>query len=110
MDTETARALLSRERERVETALRRLDPAERDREAEAPTASDAGPDVVQTGLDQADAESLQDELAAIERAEQRLAEGTYGVSVVSGEPIPDARLEAMPWAERTVEEQSRFER
>ncbi len=31
-------------------------------------------------------------------------------SVESGEPIPDARLEANPTAERTVEEQERYER
>jgi len=30
--------------------------------------------------------------------------------VVSGEPIPDERLEAEPTAERTAEEQARFER
>ncbi|MCW3068160.1 MAG: transcriptional regulator, TraR/DksA family, partial [Solirubrobacterales bacterium] len=35
--------------------------------------------------------------------------GTYGLSVESGEPIPDARLEAIPWAERTTEEQARYE-
>ena len=38
-----------------------------------------------------------------------MEEGTYGVSVESGEPIPDGRLEAIPWAERTAEEQSRLE-
>ncbi len=48
---------------------------------------------------------LAEQLAAIERAEARLAAGTYGISVDSGQPIPDARLEALPTAERTVEEQ-----
>ena len=42
---------------------------------------------------------------AIERAEARLEEGTFGVSVVSGDPIPDGRLEAIPWADRTVSEE-----
>ena len=37
--------------------------------------------------------------------QQRLAAGTYGLSVESGEPIPDERLEAFPTAERTVEEE-----
>jgi DnaK suppressor protein len=46
----------------------------------------------------------------MERAGRRLGEGTYGLSVESDEPIPDARLEAIPWAERTVEEQARYER
>ena len=51
------------------------------------------------------AEDLRDRLAALDRAEQRLAAGTYGLSVQSGKPIPDERLEAFPTAERTVEEE-----
>jgi DnaK suppressor protein len=43
-------------------------------------------------------------LESIARAEKRLEEGSYGLSVRSGEPIPDARLEVEPWAELTVEE------
>lgn len=50
------------------------------------------------------------ELKALERAEQRLAEGTYGLSVESGEPISDARLERLPAAERTADEQRAWER
>ena len=60
---------------------------------------------VDTGL----AEDLSEELAMVERAERRLEEGTYGISVESGQPIPDERLEAVPWAERTAEEQQRLE-
>ena len=56
------------------------------------------------------ADDLRDELAAVERAEGRLIDGTYGLSVESGETIPDERLEAVPTAERTVEEQACFER
>jgi DnaK suppressor protein len=53
---------------------------------------------------------IERELEAVARAEKRLADGTYGLSVESGEPIPDERLEAYPTAERTVEEQRRLER
>jgi len=49
--------------------------------------------------------NLTEQLAAVERAEARLAAGTYGLSVDSGDPIPDERLEALPTAERTVREQ-----
>ena len=56
-------------------------------------------------LDEGLAEDLRDRLAALDRAEQRLATGTYGLSVDSGNPIPDERLEAFPTAERTVEEE-----
>jgi DnaK suppressor protein len=51
-----------------------------------------------------------DRLARVERALQKIDEGTYGFSDVSGQPIPDARLEAMPEAINTVQEQRASER
>ena len=58
----------------------------------------------QDELDSGIAESLKRRLEEVERAEERLAAGTYGLSVRSGEPIPDKRLLAEPCAELTVEE------
>lgn len=49
-------------------------------------------------------------LEDVERALQKIEEGTYGLSDESGEEIPKGRLEAAPEAIRTVEEQQRFER
>ena len=46
-------------------------------------------------------------LRSVERALQKIEEGTYGLSDDSGEPIPKGRLEALPEAVRTVEEQGR---
>jgi DnaK suppressor protein len=46
-------------------------------------------------------------LEHVERALQKIEEGTYGLSDDSGEPIPRGRLEAVPEAIRTVEEQQR---
>ena len=43
-------------------------------------------------------------IADIDAALQRMADGTYGYSVVSGRPIPRERLEAIPWATVLVEE------
>lgn len=43
-------------------------------------------------------------LRDIEHALERIEEGTYGISEVSGKPIPVARLRAIPWATMTVEE------
>jgi DnaK suppressor protein len=83
VDPERARQRLSDERARVEREL-----AEHGDDANA--------------LDE-----LKRTLRAIDKAEQRLADGSYGKSVVSGDPIPDERLEAVPWAERTVEEEQR---
>jgi DnaK suppressor protein len=61
-------------------------------------------------FDEGQADDLRAQLAAVERAERRLTDGTYGFSVESGEPIPDERLEAVPTAERTADEQAQRER
>jgi DnaK suppressor protein len=108
MDDAHARALLARERARIEAALGNVATADDDDVEDPFEASDAGDEIVDREIDEAQAEQLRTELEAIARAEQRLADGTYGVSVESGEPIPDARLEAIPWAERTADEQSRY--
>lgn len=43
-------------------------------------------------------------LREVERALQKIAEGSYGISDLSGAPIPKARLAATPEAVVTVEE------
>ena len=45
-----------------------------------------------------------EELARINRALERLEQGTYGLSEVSGKPIPIERLEALPYATTLVDE------
>ncbi len=109
MDTQHARELLARERARIEHALGQLTPHDSEAVTDPYEAADVGGDLFDEELATGQAEQLRDELEAIERAEQRLADGTYGVSIESGEPIPDARLEAIPWAERTAEEQARYD-
>jgi DnaK suppressor protein len=49
-------------------------------------------------------------LVRVERALKKIAEGTYGYSDVSGQRIPDDRLEAMPDATTTLAEQKASER
>lgn len=109
MDSEHARELLAEARARVEQALANSGPGDEVTDTDVSTAADDASQLLEVGLDEAVAEGLREDLASIERAEHRLADGTYGLSVESGEPIPDARLEAAPWVERTVEEQGRYE-
>jgi DnaK suppressor protein len=52
-------------------------------------------------------EQVERRLQHVERALQKIEEGTYGLSDESGEPIPRGRLEAVPEAIRTVDEQQR---
>jgi DnaK suppressor protein len=108
MDQARARALLAGERARLQRLLQAA--------AGEPQAAELGDEV--DDADRRDAEQtgmavdqlLRARFAALERAEARLAAGSYGRSVRSGQPIPDERLEADPLAELTVEEAAAGER
>jgi DnaK suppressor protein len=107
MDDTKAEELLRAERRRVEQLLAQMDRAIGDDRTAADQDGDmfdSAEPLTREGTDESIRAELQNRLDAIGRAEQRLAEGTYGRSVRSGRPIPDARLEADPAAELTVEE------
>ncbi len=81
-------------------------------EAEGDTTPDSG-DMSQNmftrEMDASIGEQAERRLGEIDRALQKIEDGTYGLSDDSGEPIPRGRLEAVPEAIRTIEEQQRFE-
>jgi DnaK suppressor protein len=113
MDQQRARVLLREERHRLEQ-LQSLVDADHNRVAPADEVSE---DLVDGAnrrtleeTDEAVARQLTNRLEALRRAEDRLAAGTYGRSVLSGRPIPDERLEAFPLAELTVDEEAAQER
>lgn len=108
MDESRARELLVKERDEVAALLRGT---ERDAQTDLETGDDSPRDYGDAALplteqanDEAVAADLRDRLDAIDRALARIDAGSYGRSVLSGEPIPDARLEADPAAELTVDE------
>jgi RNA polymerase-binding transcription factor DksA len=83
MEEQRARVLLRAERFRLQELLKAL-------AAEETRSQNAG--------------SIRQHLAALDRAQKRLEEGTFGRSVRSGMPISDDCLEADPGAELTAEE------
>jgi DnaK suppressor protein len=108
MDERVARERLTAERAEVLQLLKGTETAAAsDRKVEVDETgnyADSAQPLTAQGIDDSIAESLRDRLAAIERALLRLDKGSYGKSVLSGDPIPDGRLEADPAAELTVEE------
>lgn len=112
MDDERARELLAGARADAERQLSAIDPSRAtvDAAGDVRDRIDMGDDLLEKEIDVGLADELRERLAAIERAEKRLADGSYGLSVDSGEPIPDGRLEIIPWAERTAAEQERLGR
>jgi DnaK suppressor protein len=112
IDPARARELLARERARIESSLADLERVRQSELDELDTGvslEDDAEALTDEQVDDALADQRRSELVAVERAEKRLEEGTYGFSVESGDPIPAQRLEAIPWAERTAEEQERYD-
>jgi DnaK suppressor protein len=81
-------------------------------ETEGETTLDSGDlsqDMFTREMDASIGEQVERRLGEVDRALRKIEEGTYGLSDDSGESIPRGRLEAVPEAIRTVEEQQRFE-
>jgi DnaK suppressor protein len=108
MDQTQAQALLAGERARPQRLLQAAtgQPQAAELGDEVDDADRRNAEQTGTAVDQL----LRARFAALERAEARLAAGSYGRSVRSGQPIPDERLEADPLAELTVEEAAAAER
>jgi DnaK suppressor protein len=108
MDQTQARALLAGERARLQRLLQA--------ETGKPETAELGDEVDDADRRNAEQTSMAVEQflrarwAALVRAEARLAAGSYGRSVHSGQAIPDERLEADPLAELTVQEAAATER
>lgn len=111
MDTQRAQELLAAERRRIEQGLADSRDAESGRElANEDQPPDQDSDLTELEYAEGSQDDLNKRLAALERAEARLAAGTYGRSIESGRPIPDGRLQADPLAELTIDEEQGLER
>jgi DnaK suppressor protein len=105
VDPDRAAELLRAERERLERSLAARRHQDDGEESDVEDPGNLASDLYQDELDEGLRSDIEAQLAAVTRAEERLAAGTYGFSVESGEPIPDERLEISPAAELTVEEE-----
>ncbi len=107
MDTDRARELLHSERLRTQRLLAEVAEAGQDDRTAADQSGDmfdSAQPLTDEGTDDSVKAGLEDRVAALDRAQQRLDAGTYGLSTRSGLPISDERLEADPAAELTVDE------
>jgi len=98
------RIIADHEREREES---RLAEASADRNAD-PDNVDGGAIEVEMEMDIAMVQNARDLLERVKHAQERMKKGQYGICEVTGEPIPVARLEALPYATTTVEAANRI--
>lgn len=92
------------EREREESKLAE---AKADRSAD-PDNVDGGAIEVEMEMDLAMVQNARELLERVKHAQDRMEKGLYGTCEVTGDPIPVARLEALPYATTTVEAASRL--
>ena len=91
----TLRVELNIEVQRLQEHIAELDAGERTHSYDENFA-DSGQVAAELGENQAMLNKMHDQLADAQRALAKMDEGTYGLCEVCGEPIADARLEAMP--------------
>ncbi len=122
MGRKLAKSTLERLRKRLEDERLRLeeiiDEHDRAREesrlAEGSADRNADPDNVDGGaiavemeMDLSMVQNARDLLSRVKHAQDRMEKGLYGICEVTGDPIPVARLEALPYATTTVEAANR---
>lgn len=118
---ELGSAFVEQQRKRLERLHDQLLRREKDTEAEARDveersgdeprdSGDEGNHMAQIEINHALHVAGDRQLADVERALEKISQGSYGLSDISGEAIPRERLEAVPEAICTLEEQQRHER
>lgn len=70
--------------------------------------ADSAANLYDRDRDQAALENFERMLFKVNRALQKIEDGTYGQSDIDGSPIPVARLEALPYAVTTVEQEDQI--
>ena len=107
-----AREQLERERERVHGLISNLRSEGLDEEEASQSGelthydqhpADQASETFEREKDLAILEGLEQEMAEIEAALQRIDEGTYGIDEVTGKPIDPQRLRAIPTARTNID-------
>jgi DnaK suppressor protein len=117
LDIDHFRSLLIEERQRMEEELEQVRNRTTDMDNGLPEEGESGDEdtadlasaMMDKEMDLSVEDELEDTLMQVDRAFQKIEEGTYGICDVSGEPIPISRLELIPYAILTVECQAMAE-
>ena len=117
LDIEYFRNLLLTERGRLEDERDTIRASGLDMDGALPEEGEGGDEdtadlasaMMDKEMDLAVEEELEDLMAAIDHALQKIDDGTYGICDMSGQNIPRGRLELIPWASLTAENQAMAE-
>jgi DnaK suppressor protein len=117
LDLEAARIQLEQERERLLSAIDAVNhPGSLEEETgdlsigRDDHIADSATETFMRELDEGLEENAEHLLDEVETALRRIADGTYGTCRVCGRPIPEERLEAVPWATLCIDDKRALER
>jgi DnaK suppressor protein len=85
------------------------DLTERDENEKSPEFEEAATDMVDEEMGQAFVSDETGVMTEIQDALKRIEEGTYGFCLQCGQPIPEKRLEAIPWAAYCIKDEEQRE-
>jgi DnaK suppressor protein len=88
----------------IERVTQSITENSRDQAAEGFLEPDVAADVYEQEVNLGELDALKAHLTEVEEALERMVQGYYGFSKVSGKPIPLERLEVLPWTLYRVEE------
>ncbi|MBA3331846.1 MAG: TraR/DksA C4-type zinc finger protein [Actinobacteria bacterium] len=113
VDTDRFRRLLLDERERVTGALTEIEQEQEGEGGEEGSAEthlgDAASETFELELDVTLTDNSRSVLGQIDSALERIDEGNYGTCRICGKPIPEERLEALPYADLCIDDQRKLE-
>jgi RNA polymerase-binding transcription factor DksA len=72
--------------------------------------ADTASETYERELDEGIEEDAREQLREVEEALARIEAGTYGTCSVCGKPIPEERLEAVPWTTLCIEDARKLAR
>ncbi len=113
IDTDRYRRLLLEERERVTGALAEIEQEQEGEGGEEGSAEthlgDAASETFELELDVTLTDNSRSVLGQIDSALERIDQGNYGTCRICGKPIPEERLEALPYADLCIDDQRKLE-
>jgi RNA polymerase-binding transcription factor DksA len=110
VDNDEARQLLLAERKRLLALLQDEADLVRAQQDDDPQPADQARELLDLEMERSEFIRLHAELKEVDAALERIDQGTYGISEISGKPIPDERLRAIPYTRVLVEEQELIDR
>lgn len=109
VDIQEMKARLETRLAELQAQIKNDDVTESSENEKSPEYEEAASDMVEQEMEQAFVSDEVGVMTEIQDALKRIEEGTYGFCLQCGQPIPEKRLEAIPWAAYCIKDEEQRE-